>query len=393
MAMKIIVSSIVDICNSAPNRIHQVLCRLMKRHEVKVVCFQDVWKAQGVNYHQTNRLVELDKLAVHYPLKISVSPVFQELLAPFRIFLQGINGPYDLHFNYNSLLMGAAVQSKLGRSVPMIYDLADDLAGMITTSPQVHPLLQSLGGAVGREILRRNIHKARYVTVTCPEIIATCRIPSEKAVLLPNGVNVELFRFQEDAVKVKKGLGFSGNLVLGYVGVLREWLDWEPVYQAMLRFPQAKLIIVGSEGKVEEQKREVAQKGLGNRVIFTGMVPYDEVPMYISFFDLALIPFDRNSVSINALPLKLFEYMSCRCPVASTELPALQRIAGDAVHYYRDGEGLQKIMVQRLADPVLFQKKADRGQQIVREGYNWDFLVGKLEKLMSGSCENKEGVV
>lgn len=393
MAMKIIVSSIVDIHHSSPNRIQHILSRLIKKHEVKVVCFNDLWKAKDVDYQTLNRLVELEKVNVWYPVAARVSPVLQELLSPFNIFLQRFNEKYDIHFNYNSLFMGAAIQSKLGRNVPLIYDLADDIAGMITTSPQIPSFLRSLGGAVGKEILKQNIQRAKYVSVTCQELAASYKIPNHKVVLLPNGVNVELFRVPENLTMSKKEFGASRDLLLGYVGVLREWLDWEPVYQAMLQMPQIKLMIVGAEGRVEELKAEFAQRGLSERVIFTGMVQYSEVPAYISLFDLALIPFDQKSVSMSALPLKLFEYMSCKCAVASTILPAVQRIAGENVHYYRDGDDLQKIISDLLLNHVSFKEKTERGYQIVKKEYDWDTLVERLEELMVSCCQDKEGVV
>lgn len=389
--MKIIVSSIIDIHHSSPNRIQHILSRLIKKHEVKVVCFNDLWKAKDVDYQTLNRLVDLENINVCYPVSARVSPVLQELLSPYKILLQEINEPYDIHFNYNSLFMGAAVQSKLGRSVPLIYDLADDLAGMIRTSPQIPSLLRPLGGAVGREILKLNLKRAKYVSVTCQELAQLYQIPAHKVLFLPNGVNVDLFRPQESSKKLKKDFCLSGDLLLGYVGVFREWLDWEPVYQAMERFPKIKLMIVGAEGRVEELKAEFAQRGLRERVIFTGMVQYSEVPAYISLFDLALIPFDQKAVSKNALPLKLFEYLSCKCPVASTKLPAVQRIAGESVYYYRNSNDLQNIIAELIINPSSFQERTQRGYQIVRQGYNWDLLVERLEELMIRCCQNKKG--
>lgn len=381
--MKIIVSSVVDMMNSAPNRIHQIVSRLAERHSVKVICIGDSWKSRNVEYCKLNNFADSKNIEIDYPINMKISPIIQEIISPVSILLKNITKNYDIHFNYNSLFLGAAIQDKLGKKVPVIYDIADDLAGMIRTSPQITPILRPIGGLIGNKIINYNIKRSSYVTYTCPELKDTYNFSSDNSLLLPNGVDTKLFNFSTYSYMLKKELGLDKVIVLGYVGVLREWVDFSPVFEVLARLSNIKLLIVGAEGNYSGLKTRVKELELADKVIFTGTIAYDEVPKFISCMDLALIPFKSDSVAKNALPLKLFEYLSCGCNVASTDLPAIKRIVGDSVHYYDNYLDLLNIIEDIIINPNAAKASTKLGRKIVIDNYSWDIITNKIERLMA----------
>jgi glycosyltransferase involved in cell wall biosynthesis len=58
-----------------------------------------------------------------------------------------------------------------------------------------------------------------------------------------------------------------------------------------------------------------------------GKISYQELPEYAASFDVALIPFLVNELTISVNPLKLMEYLACGLPVISTRLPEVVRYA------------------------------------------------------------------
>lgn len=379
--MNILVSSVVDIANSAPNRIHHFVCRLAAHHSVKIVSIKDNWKSKRVKYNDLDMMPNATKVCVEYPANISIGPVVQEIISPLLLRLKKVQGNFDIHLNYNSLLLGAALQSISGSSLPVIYDLADDLEQMIRTSPQLHPLMGMLGGRIGAMAIKKNIERAKYVTYTCHEIKESFNILSSKAVLLPNGVDTNLFNYKIESIALRKKIGLENAFVFGYVGVLREWVDFDIVFRVMLSLPKTKLIIVGAEGNVNKIKNTVKDMGLQSRVIFTGNVLQKDVPKLISCMDLALIPFKENSVTKNALPLKLFEYISCKCPVVSSNLPAVKRAVGNTIFYMNNERDLENI-IKYMQNNTEYRSKVEQGFRIVNSEYSWDSIVARLEKLM-----------
>ena len=58
-----------------------------------------------------------------------------------------------------------------------------------------------------------------------------------------------------------------------------------------------------------------------------GPKPFSELPAYTQFFDVAIIPFIVNELTIAVNPIKLREMLAAGCPVVSTALPEVAFVA------------------------------------------------------------------
>lgn len=325
--MKILITSIVDLKKSQHNRPHQFVKYLSKKHEITVLSINDWWKgAQGdLESYSADFDDIFNDIDYYYLTDKKIPPFLQEVLCTKKI-KELFKNDYDVHLNYNSLITGYNV----AKNLKTVFDLADDIPGMIRQSPQIPRFLSSLAGTMGNYYLKKNIKIANSITLTTSELQNIYKIPDEKVRIVANGVDTENF---VNYKKSKEKLGFDGFIV-GYVGVLREWVDLKPIFYALKNLDsEIKLLIVGSEGKLKENVEFVQNYGLADRVIFTGMIPYSSVPHYISAMDICLIPFKLNMVSNHALPLKLFEYMSCEKPIISSPIKPVKNLVGDKILY------------------------------------------------------------
>jgi glycosyltransferase involved in cell wall biosynthesis len=302
------------------------------------------------------------------------SPILQELLFRKKV-KEALKKDFDIHLNYSTLISGYIA----AKGIKTVYDLADDLGAMVRESPQIPRLLRPFGGVLGDFVVRKNIEKAEKVTVTADMLKRTYNIPDTKCELIPNGVDTNLFRNYGDT---KEELGLNG-FVIGYVGVLREWVDLEPVFMALKDLDEEiKMVVVGKEGKFDENVELAKKCGVSDRVTFTGMVHYSHVPKYISAMDVCLIPFKRNAISENALPLKLFEYMACERPIISTELPGIKAVAGNKVMYAANKKEYKEKIEELYKDEGLRYKLGEEGRQLVEENYDWEKIVGRMERIL-----------
>jgi len=148
------------------------------------------------------------------------------------------------------------------------------------------------------------------------------------------------------------------------------------------------MVVVGKEGQFKENMELAKNYGVYDRVTFTGMVPYSQVPKYISATDICLIPFKRGAISENALPLKLFEYMACEKPVLSTDLPGVRAIAGDKVMYVANYREYKEKIMELYKNDKLRREMGKIGRKFVVENYNWEKIVRKLEDMLLtvGGC-------
>jgi glycosyltransferase involved in cell wall biosynthesis len=374
--MKILVSSIVDLKKSQHNRPHQFVRYLSKKHEVTVLSINDWWKGgqDDLDSYSSEFSDVFKRVEYYYLTDKKVSPIMQELF--FRKKVKEIlKEDFDVHLNYNTLISGYIAAKKL----KTVYDIADDLGAMIKESPQIPRLLRPFGGALGNLMIRKNIEKAEKVTVTTDMLKRTYNIPNDKCEVIPNGVDTNLFRNYGDR---KEELGLDG-FVIGYVGVLREWIDLEPVFRALKDLDEEiNMVVVGKEGQFKENVDLAKRYGVSDRVTFTGMVPYSQVPKYISAMDGCLIPFKANAISGSALPLKLFEYMACGKPVISSKISGIKRVAEDKVMYASNEEEYKEKIGELYKDEALRQEMGKIGREFVERDYRWEKIVKKMECLL-----------
>jgi glycosyltransferase involved in cell wall biosynthesis len=195
-------------------------------------------------------------------------------------------------------------------------------------------------------------------------------------------VNTDLFRQVKSSVRTD--LGLDNFVVLGYVGVLREWVDLKPVYQLLRESDIFRLLVVGQEGLFFFHMALANEFSVKDKVIFTGNIPYNKVPEYIAAMDFCLIPFKNNDISQNSAPLKLFEYMACGKPVISSRLKGVQKIAGNRV-FYADTRNDYYNILRKIdnSDPEILHQINDN-RKYIENFYTWDKSAKTLEAVIKG---------
>jgi len=372
--MKILVVSVIDLEKSVPQRPHHFIRYLAKKHDVTVLCINDTWKNVDSKKYHLKENVYLKGVNIIYITEKNHSPIYQELFVHFLLKRDKL-GLYDVIYNYNTLISGRYIAKLL--KIPMVYDIADDLPEMIANSPQIPKALRSIGRFLGMHLVKKTIASSIMVDATSTVFKDQFSIASNKFSLIPNGVNTNIF-CPMDASEVLLSR-FSINkedYVLGYVGVLREWVDLTPVYITLTKIPGLKLLIVGEEGEMTKNQNLVQEMGLSDRVVFTGAVPYEEVPQYLSLCDACLIPFRQNLISQNAIPLKLFEYMACNKPVISSSIIGVKSIAGDNILYADTSKEYEEIINNLIHNVVKTKSMRD----FVVANYDWENLAKQLEQ-------------
>lgn len=107
--------------------------------------------------------------------------------------------------------------------------------------------------------------------------------------IIPTGIEVEKFYIEQfdkkELKELRKSLGIKENdFVILYVGRLGKEKNVEFLIDAhkniVKNYPSAKLLIIGDGPDEKKYKNQVAKLKLTNNIIFTGKIPWDEVPKY-----------------------------------------------------------------------------------------------------------------
>lgn len=374
--MKILVTSLPDLKKIHPQRPHHLLKHLSLNHDITVLCVNAWW----LNDHSSEFFKKnLNNIEFHYVSKKKTNSLIQEISWWYNLRKLNLDfSSFDVHVNFNSLIGGFFSLKKT--NLPTIFDVCDDLVEWVSISSQIPKILKPFGRLLAKFMLNKNIKASKKVTLSLISLGELFDVPPEKSILIPNGVDTDLFCKIE-----KKTLdNFNDIFTIGFVGFLGDWIDFTPMFRVIkeLQNLEIKMLIVGG-GDNRTKLENIAKKmGIFDKIEFLGDVEYFEVPNYISLMDVCLLPFDKGKISKGALPLKLFEYMACEKPVISTSLKSVEKSVGNLVLYADSSEELKNHITELYAKEDLRLKLGVEGRYFVKENYDWEEISAHFEDLV-----------
>lgn len=218
--------------------------------------------------------------------------------------------------------------------------------------------------------------------------------------VFPNAVNPELFQ-ATSIEKAREQIDYdldSDDFVVGFVGSLngRHRLQEliEGFSEGIADDARSKLLIVGgSEDKGEEigAIRAIAEDaGVNDRILFTGPVAHERVPLLLSACDIL---YGVSDPTVPTAPVKLYEYLACERRVITTSQPELSFVGEHNLGYVLStisSETVSRALHQAKSEgrEKLLQE-GERGREYVSEYHTWDKLPEMISEKMS-RCLVKE---
>ncbi|MGB9940008.1 glycosyltransferase family 4 protein [Methanosarcina sp.] len=221
-------------------------------------------------------------------------------------------------------------------------------------------------------------------------------IPGEKIVVVSNGANTSLFKpLGQETCRKELGLDLEIPYVC-FVGNLAPWQGVEYLVKAapsiLSRSPECRFLIVG-DGVMKNYLLKLCRElGVEDRFIFTGVIAYDRVPLYINASDTCTAPFifARNA-KIGLSPLKLYEYMACGKPVVASDISGvsdvLEASEGGIPVLPENPDALAEGILKLLENPDLRTKLGSKGLSYVTENYSWYSVAKKVNEVCKSGLE------
>ena len=213
------------------------------------------------------------------------------------------------------------------------------------------------------------------VTRALATIVRDAVGPSRRLEVIPNGINLEHFAGPFDSDAIRRRWRLDGRIVLGFTGFVRDWHGLDRVIDAIAKdgVDHPRMLFVIGDGPARAAlEAQAAALGIASRVVFTGIVPRDEIPSYVSTFDIALQP----AVVSYASPLKLFEYLALGRAIVAPDQPNIREVLDDGVNALlfdgNDPDGLTDA-IDRLTGDDLLRERLARGARasIAERGLTW----------------------
>ena len=211
-----------------------------------------------------------------------------------------------------------------------------------------------------------------------------------KVSVIHNGVDTRLF-CPMDKIEARKMLKLDPNrCYVGFVGAFYSWHGLEYLVESVPRIinqlPDVSFLLVGDGKTFPELIRLIKKKGLIDKFILPGRVPFAAVPAYINAFDLGINFFKltQDRAPHSGYPVKLNEYLACEKPViVSTEYEYLIRDinAGISVDA-SDPNQVVNAIVKLREEPALCAQMGKNGRREVLENRSWAMKAKETETVL-----------
>jgi glycosyltransferase involved in cell wall biosynthesis len=198
-------------------------------------------------------------------------------------------------------------------------------------------------------------------------------ITPEKVRVVPNGVDLDLFGTCVKPLRLPADLP-PHRPIVGYHGTISEWFDFDLVWEMARKRPQWNITLIGPV------LRRIPRASVPPNVHFLGKKPFETLPSYLSFFDVAIIPFTQTPVALHANPIKAYEYLAMGLPIVSSPIVELLRYR-HVLELARDSNEFIASVDKCLLNPGSREVVQER-IKVARE-HSWTNVFTKIESILS----------
>jgi len=161
------------------------------------------------------------------------------------------------------------------------------------------------------------ISKSFVVFTTSINLQKKAKTNNINSYFIPNAAKINLFKkAYVENLKIPDDLKLIKKPIIGYIGVFRNWMDFELLKFIIEEHQNKSFVFVGNWLKNVTDTVEMFDNY--KNVFFLGQKQISQIPAYLKYIDITMIPNKMNKFNKNVLPYKLYEYMAAGKKIIST---------------------------------------------------------------------------
>ena len=233
----------------------------------------------------------------------------------------------------------------------------------------------------------------RIVTLsrfTREKLWSAYKIPPEKGVIIPGGVDLQRFSPAMDKIEIRRHLNVpEKKMILFTVRDLEPRMGLENLIQALrevIKEVPDSYLVLGGQGPLKNRLISLCRElGVEGYVRLVGFIPEEDLSDYYRMADIFILP----TVELEGFGLITLEALASGIPVLGTPVGGTVEILGglDSNYLFKDTkpESMASLIIktcqQHKNNPRLRQDVSYQCRAFVEENYSWESNVDRIEEL------------
>ncbi len=254
-----------------------------------------------------------------------------------------------------------------------VYDCMDELSAFKFAPPQL------------KEAEKDLLQKANVVFTGGHNLYNAKKHLHHNIYAFPSSIDKQHFMQARDAVTEPADQRVIAHPRLGFYGVLDERFDIDLIREVADKKPDWQFVFIGPVVKIDENSLPK-----NRNIHYLGSRHYNQLPAYLSGWDIALIPFAINESTKYISPTKTPEYLAGGKPVISTAIEDVIHPYGDhqLVHIIRSADEFIKAATLELQNPS--KKKWLKKADAFLANNSWDTTWQNMYQIIEASLKTKQ---
>jgi len=317
------------------------------------------------------------------------------VLLPIFVLYHGVKRrPRAVYSRETGFMPGIAVACRL-LGIPLVMEVNGSMLTEHALKGTSRMKIRML-----RMLERLSIRVVRHLVFVSAELVdifrETYRLKNKHVHVVTNGVDTEIFRPGDRASSITS-LGLSPEKqYITFVGSFYPHsltpliIDAAP--SVIRDHPDAMFLMVGDGEERAFCEGRAAALSIGDRVIFCGMKPHDDIPAFINA-SAVLIYLIRGYSSGGSL--KMLEYLSAGGVVVSNIADIYGIELEDGVHYHRIEEVTPDSLAEAIGSLLSDGERAEtirvNAREFILRHFSWEKTAGRLIDIIDGTLDRRRG--
>ena len=349
--------------------------RLIKDgHEVTVVTYRDgevpyYEDDKGVKVHRVDNYMIQPNNFIDWILQLN----FNMVERASQIIAE--QGKFDVIHAHDWLVANAAKTLKHSFDIPIVATIHATEAGRNSgirepNQKYINDTEWMLTYEANEVIVNSNYMKS--------EVQRLFGLPFEKINVVPNGVNLIKFTGMDRDYSFRRKYAMDNEKIILFMGRLVYEKGVQNLIAAMPKvlasYHDAKLVIAGKGGMLDELKAQADYLGISNKVYFAGYMNGKDVERMYKAADISVFPSTYEPFGIVAL-----EGMLAERPIVVSDAGGLGEIVEHRVtgmkSYCGNPNSIADSILELLFNPELCDNIVKNAKIKVKENYNWQKIA------------------